>query len=104
KTVSNVSIGKRCGGDYCGVFDPDAVMDLVSFFKSAKDGDGIFYRWLTHVYLLKAAFECLVLFDIFLILAQRRRSYCTQRSARKRGFQHIRSVDRPFRSTGANQR
>ena len=64
-------------------------MDLVTLFQPAKDSDGVLDIGLADVDLLEPAFERLVLFDIFLILGERRRADGPQCAAGECRLEHI---------------
>ena len=103
KAVGNVAMRKSRCGNNGRVLDADAVMHFVLFLQPAEDGDGVFDIRLAHEHDLKAAFERGVFFDVLAIFIERGSADGAQLSAGKRGFQHIRGVDRAFGGAGADQ-
>src|SRR4051794_35080137 len=80
------------------------MMYLVAFLKTAQNSDCVLDSRLADIDLLKAPFESLVLFNIFLILVERRRTDGPQCTACERRLEHIRRVDSSLGSARAYQR
>src|SRR5690606_29659636 len=86
ESVSDITVRQcRCRDDR-SVLDADTVVHLIAFFQSAKYGDGVLDVRFTDVNLLEAAFECLVLLNVFLILVQRGGTNRSQGSPSQRGL------------------
>ena len=95
---------KRGGGDDGGVFDANAVMHLVFFFKAAQDRDGVFDVGLADEDDLEAAFKGGIFLDVFAIFVQRGGADGAQFAASQCGLEHVGGVDGAFGGSGADQR
>ena len=85
-----------------GVLELHAVMDLIALAQPAQDADGVFHGRLADVHRLEAPFERGVLFDVLLILVERRGADGVQLAARQHRLEHVRRVHRAFRRAGAD--
>ena len=86
-----------------GIFDANAMMDFVTLFQAAENGDGIFDVRLAHKDDLKAAFECSVFLYVLAIFVESGGADGAQLSAGKRGLKHVGSIDGAFGSAGTDQ-
>jgi hypothetical protein len=68
KSIGDVPIRKRRRRHDGGIFDPNSMVNLVTFFKSPENRDRVFHGRFADVDLLKATFERGILLDIFLVL------------------------------------
>src|SRR3989338_6822629 len=99
KAVAYVAV-RQGGCRYQGrVLYPNTVVYLITFFESAKDGDGILHRRLADVNRLKTALKGGILFNVFAVLIQGGSAYTTQLPPGKGGFQQIRRIYRPLCGT-----
>ena len=89
KTIRNIAIGERRGGDQRLIGDFNAVEDLVALFQAAQNGDRILNRRLGDHDGLETAFQRRVLLDIFAILVQRRRADAMQLAARQHRLEQV---------------
>src|SRR5262249_12334956 len=101
KTGEDVAMRKGDSGDDGGVFDANPMMDLVTLFEPAKNGDSVFDVRLAHENDLKATLERGVFFDVLAIFVQGGSADGAQFAAGKRGLEHVGGVDRAFGSSGA---
>src|SRR6185503_3393052 len=92
-----------CGSNDRGVFNADAVMDLVAVFQSTQDRDRVFDGRFADVDLLEATFQCRVLFDVFLVFVECRGADASQLTASECRLQHVGSVDSAFGSARADE-
>ena len=74
KAVCDISVAENCRRDERFVVDPHAVVDFVFFAQSAEDRNRVFDRRLRTVDRLKTPFERRILFDVFPVFVERRRS------------------------------
>src|ERR1017187_7159016 len=79
-------------------------MDLVAFFQSAQNGDGVFDVRFAYENNLESPFQGGVFFDVFAIFVQRGGADSAQFAAGQRRLQHVGSVNRAFGSARAYQR
>ena len=79
-------------------------MDLVLLFQTAKDGDGLLDRRLSHQHRLETALQGRVLLDVLPVLGERRRTDATQLAAGEGRFQEVGCVHRALGGAGTDQR
>ncbi len=104
KTVGNVAMRERGGGDQRGVLNPHPVVDFVFFLEAAQNRDRLIDRRLLHHHRLKPSLERGVFFDIFPVFVERGRPDGSQFATGKRRLEHVRRIHRPLRRTGPDQR
>ena len=92
KTVRDILIGKRGGGDDRGILDFDPVMHFVTLLESAQNGNRILHTRLGNQNGLETAFQSGIFLDIFPVLVQCRRTDTMQFSARQQRFQQISGI------------
>ena len=68
------------------------MIDLISLFQSAEDGNGILYRGLVHHDRLEPAFQSGVFFNVFLILVQCSGTDTVQFTAGEHWFQKVSGI------------
>src|SRR5262249_60178783 len=71
EAVGDVAVGECGGGDKRGVRDAHTVMQLVFFFKSAQDRDGVLDRGLREVDRMEPPRQSSVLLDMIAIFDER---------------------------------
>ena len=87
--VGNITVGKRCGGDKCRVVNLDAVINLVTFLQTAKDGNRVLNGGFGNGHGLETALECSILFDVFAVFVKRCCADAVQLAACKHGLQNV---------------
>jgi hypothetical protein len=97
-------MGQDGGGHQRRVLDPDAVVDLVTLFEPAQDGDGVLHRRLVHHDRLEPALQGGVLLDVLLVLVQRGRPDAMELAPGQHGFQQVAGVHGPLGGAGADHR
>ena len=96
KAVGDVAVA-QFGRSHDGrVGDVDTVVHLIALFEAAQNRHRGFHGWLAHQYLLKAALQCGVFFDVLAVFVQRGGAHAMQLAARQCGFEHIARVHGAF--------
>ena len=92
KTVGNIAVGQRRGGDERLVLNLDAVEDLVALLEAAQDGDGVLHRRLVDHHRLEAPLQRRVLLDVLAVFVERRSADAVQLAARQQGLEQVARV------------
>src|SRR2546422_3328489 len=94
---------RRCG-DESRILDAHTVMDFVTLFQSAKNGDGRFNTWLGDKDRLEAALEGGIFFDVLAIFIESGSADGAQFSTSELRLHNIRSIRCAFGGAGPDQR
>ena len=78
------------------------VVQLITFFQTAQNRDGIFYRRLGDEHFLEATFQRGVFFDVLTVFIKRRRPDAVQFTTRQRRLQHVTRIHRAVGFTSAH--
>ena len=103
-SVVDISAGKAHGRFQRTGFIGDLMMLLIAGSDSLQNADRLLFRGFFHVNRLEPSFQRGVPFNILPVLRDRGRADELQLAASEGGLQDIGSVDRPFRSSCADQR
>src|ERR1700722_495613 len=103
EALGDVTLGKHGRGEDGRIFNAHAVMNFVTLFQAAQDGDGVLYGRLADINRLEAAFQRRIFFDVFAIFVQCGRADCAQLAACQSRLEHVGGVHGAFRRAGADQ-
>jgi ATP-dependent Clp protease ATP-binding subunit ClpB len=84
--ATDVAVRQGCRRHDRGVGDLDAMVNLVAFLQAAQNRYRVFDGRLVDEHLLETAFQRRILFDVFAVLVERRRSHAMKLAARQRGL------------------
>ena len=79
-------------------------MDLVAVLDAAQDGDGVLDRRLLDEHHLEAPLEGLILFEVLLVLVERRRADGTELAPCEGWLENVGRVHRALAASGADER
>ncbi len=77
-------------------------MQLIAFFQTTQNGDGVFHCRFSHKHFLEAAFQCGIFFNVLTILIERGGPDTVQLTACQRWFQHVPGIHGAVRFTGTD--
>ena len=103
-SVVDISAGKTHGRFQRAGFIGDLMVPLIAGSNPLQNADRFLFRGFLHVNRLEPSFQCCIPFDILPVLRDRGRTDELQLATCKRRLQNIGSVNRPFRSSCADQR
>ena len=104
EAVGNVSTAQLYGSNDGIVFDAHVVMIFITFFQSAKNGDGAERIRLVDHHNLETSFQSFVFFKILLVFVQSRCPDRTEFPTRQRRLEDVGGIHRSFAFPGAYQR
>ena len=102
KAVGDVLVRQHRSRHKSAVTEFDSVVDLVTFFQSPQNGNGVLHRGGIDHNGLKTAFQSGIFFDIFSVLIQRRGADAVEFSPCQHGFEKISGIHGAFRSPGSH--
>ncbi len=85
-----------------GVGDLHMVVQLITLFQAAQDGDGVLHARLFYQHLLETALQRGIFFDVLTVLIQGGGADAVQVTTGKRRFEHVARVHGPFALAGAD--
>src|SRR5690606_4301390 len=104
ETVRYIAVRQLYSGDDGVVLDPHAVVQFVLFLNTSQDRNSVFNGGFVHHYRLEPAFQGFVLFDVLLVLLERRSPDGVQFTSRQGRLQQVGSVHRAFSAaSGTNE-
>ena len=92
------------GGDDGLVLDTHLVVNLVTLLQTTQNADSVVHIRLVDQHTLETAFQCLVLFEVLLILGQGGGADSPQFASCKGGLQDIGCIHGPLATAGTHQR
>ncbi len=104
EAICNVAMRQLRRGDQRAVFDPDSMVDFITFLETPQNGNGVFHGGLIDQNSLKAALQGRIFFDMFPVLVERGCPDQVQFSPGQHRLQQISRVHRAFGGAGSHDR